>query len=132
MIKCEAHIACFAKRPGFAKWLDFPRFLAITNAPQRLQVWRRRLHAYAFACFGGASHAPCVLLLALTLFVSVSKAQSIYSQAYTFTTLAGFSGTGSADGVGTDAQFHMPTGAAVDTAGNLYVADSKITTPFAW
>ncbi len=49
---------------------------------------------------------------------------SIYSQAYTFTTLAGVAPEGSADGVGTDAQFYFPDGVAVDGAGNAYVVDA--------
>ena len=41
------------------------------------------------------------------------------------TTLAGQVGvTGSLNGTGTGAQFHQPSGTAVDTAGNVYVADS--------
>ncbi len=41
------------------------------------------------------------------------------------TTLAGLAGTfGSADGTGTSARFYAPLGAAVDSAGNVYVADS--------
>jgi sugar lactone lactonase YvrE len=41
------------------------------------------------------------------------------------TTLAGTAGvTGSTDAVGTAAQFDAPTGLAVDTSGNVYVADS--------
>jgi hypothetical protein len=41
------------------------------------------------------------------------------------TTLAGLAGTpGGADGTGSDARFGDPTGVAVDTAGNVYVADT--------
>jgi len=50
------------------------------------------------------------------------------SAAYTFTTLAGFSGAGSADGVGSSAQFSSPSGVAVDTNGNVYVADFSSST----
>ena len=46
------------------------------------------------------------------------------SAAYTWTTFAGASSIGSADGVGGNAQFLIPTGSAVDTNGNLYVADT--------
>ena len=42
----------------------------------------------------------------------------------TVTTLAGTAGTaGSANGVGTNAQFYYPFGVAVDSSGNVYVAD---------
>jgi sugar lactone lactonase YvrE len=42
------------------------------------------------------------------------------------TTIAGTSSTvgGSADGTGASAQFNFPTGAAVDSSGNVYVADT--------
>ena len=38
-------------------------------------------------------------------------------------TLAGIRNSGFADGTGTAAQFNEPTGVAVDSAGNVYVAD---------
>jgi sugar lactone lactonase YvrE len=40
------------------------------------------------------------------------------------TTLAGSGSAGSADGTGTAASFYWPAGVAVDTSGNVYVADS--------
>jgi hypothetical protein len=51
-------------------------------------------------------------------------AQSTYSEAYTFSTLAGYSGSGSADGAGDNARFYRPSGATADGAGNIYVADT--------
>jgi sugar lactone lactonase YvrE len=46
-----------------------------------------------------------------------------YSEAYTFTTMAGLASSGSADGVGTEARFSQPCGVSVDNTGNVYVAD---------
>lgn len=45
----------------------------------------------------------------------------------TFTTLAGTAGavTNSVDGTGSAAQFYAPRGAAVDSNGTVYVADSS-------
>ena len=46
-------------------------------------------------------------------------------KAYSFTTLAGQSSIGTADGTGAAARFNTPSGIAMDGAGNLYVADSE-------
>lgn len=43
---------------------------------------------------------------------------------YYFTTLAGGWSVGSADGSGAEARFNFPRGVAVDSKGNIYVADS--------
>jgi hypothetical protein len=73
-------------------------------------------------------HEPAVLfafLLASLIFPALpAAAQSIYTEAYTFTTFAGPDSSRNADGVGTDAQFDQPQSVAVDTNGNVYVADT--------
>ena len=62
-------------------------------------------------------------MMALTLTAIQSHAQSIY-EPYTFSTLAGNAGYGSADGTGSAARFSGPSGVTVDSAGNVYVADA--------
>ena len=51
-------------------------------------------------------------------------AQSDYATPYTITTFAGNAAYGSADGTGAAAKFFHPEGIAVDSIGNVYVADS--------
>src|SRR5260221_570822 len=71
----------------------------------RLEVYKMRI-----IC----PFCACVALLA---------APRLTAQTYTFTTLAGSAGDGSADGFAISARFNSPSGAAVDAATNVYVAD---------
>ena len=68
---------------------------------------------------------PCVWLCVLAAGLPVSVlGQSIYTNPYTFTTLAGKAGlAGSRDGTNSAAWFNFPCGMAVDGAGNLYVTE---------
>ncbi|HVU36421.1 MAG TPA: SMP-30/gluconolactonase/LRE family protein, partial [Opitutaceae bacterium] len=56
-------------------------------------------------------------------FLVVGLGPSIRAQSYAFTTVAGTSSIGDADGTGSAARFALPEGLVVDTAGNVYVAD---------
>jgi len=55
---------------------------------------------------------------------TLEASQFIDSGGYTFTTFVGKAGSGSDDGVGSDAQFNSPQGIAVDKMGDVYVVDS--------
>src|SRR2546427_496692 len=61
-------------------------------------------------------------LLALAVAATPTGAQSIYTP-YTFTTFAGGGGFTNADGTGDAERLLAPSGVAVDTNGNVYVAD---------
>ena len=67
-----------------------------------------------------------VLLVCSPALVSLqTAAQQTNAAAYTWTTFAGRAGGyGSADGVGSQAQFASPYGVAVGTNGSIYVADT--------
>src|SRR5579862_4575157 len=65
------------------------------------------------------------LLGCLSILTPSSVAQpAATSAAYTWTTLAGYANAGSADAVGNNAQFNFPRGVALDTNGNIFVADT--------
>jgi sugar lactone lactonase YvrE len=66
---------------------------------------------------------PSVLLW-LAVLPLTALGQANYATPYTFITLAGNSGYGSADGTNGAAQFAFPCSVAVDLAGNVYVADT--------
>lgn len=65
----------------------------------------------------------CRAVLGLALTVGCNLARSA-DTSFAFTTLAGSTNSGSANGPGGAAQFKRPSGVAVDGAGNLYVADT--------
>jgi sugar lactone lactonase YvrE len=62
-------------------------------------------------------------VLWLALLPLAALGQSNYATPYTFTTFAGNNGFGSADGTNSAARFAYDDGVAVDSAGNIYVAD---------
>ena len=65
-----------------------------------------------------------IALLALAANATQTRAQSTYTP-YAFANFAGMpEEPGSADGTGTVARFFYPEDVAVDSAGNVYVADT--------
>ncbi|HEY1662174.1 MAG TPA: Ig-like domain-containing protein [Verrucomicrobiae bacterium] len=87
--------------------------------PYNLTVGNLMLGAYTFTAVATAAG-----ISATSSPVGISVlGQLNNASAYTWTTFAGASSIGSADGVGSSAQFAIPVGGAVDTNGNLYVVD---------
>jgi hypothetical protein len=54
----------------------------------------------------------------------LASATVLQAQSLAVNTLAGYAGHGSADGAGNTSQFNNPANVALDSAGNLYVADA--------
>jgi streptogramin lyase len=64
------------------------------------------------------------VLLWLAILPLAALGQADYATPYTFITIAGSAGYGSADGTGNAAQFAFPGSVAMDSVGNVYVADT--------
>ncbi len=74
----------------------------------------------------GRSIPTGALLLSLLALTAASlEAQSDYATPYTFALFAGAGVAGSADGTGGAAEFSQPIGVALDSSGNLFVADKN-------
>ena len=63
-------------------------------------------------------------MVALALLPLAALGQSNFATPYTFTNFTGNNGFGSADGTNSSARFAFDAGTAVDSAGNIYVADT--------
>jgi sugar lactone lactonase YvrE/pimeloyl-ACP methyl ester carboxylesterase len=74
------------------------------------------------------NHASLLLTLPSLALLSVAGVWPAFSQtspSYAWTTFVGqLGGPGNVDGAGSAARFHQPYGVAVDSAGNLFVADA--------
>ncbi len=71
-----------------------------------------------------------VILITMSVFITAcsiltnSNSSSSSGSNVKVSTIAGSGATGSADGIGTVASFYNPTGVAVDSSSNIYVADT--------
>src|SRR5215469_4446350 len=79
-------------------------------------------------CPGGANEVLVRLLTVFVLGFACTLTKALCSEAISYTTLAGNSGYGSADGTGRGARFNFPAGLAVDSASTVYVADTQNST----
>jgi sugar lactone lactonase YvrE len=61
---------------------------------------------------------------AALIYAAVMSGAALQAQPLLITTVAGYAGEGSTDGVGSGALFVNPQGVAIDAAGNVYVADT--------
>lgn len=92
----------------------------------------RCINSWTDAVFAPRAGVPALAVglgLGLLLPATTGRAQSTYDSPFTFSTWAGHpSPAGSVDAAGAAARFTTLSGAAVDSAGNLYVADAASNT----
>ena len=69
-------------------------------------------------------HGYVILVLTLSTLLATCKAPTT-SLVWVLSTLAGSNAGRYADGIGAAAEFNWLTGVAVDSAGNVYVADTS-------
>jgi hypothetical protein len=94
----------------------------IKNKTQARGAEMRKKHKMKTQTVINIGAAGVVLWLAVLPLAALGQAR--YTTPYTFTTIAGKAIVeGGADGLGSAARFATPSGVAVDSAGNVYVAD---------
>ncbi len=99
-------------------------FASFRTAPFSLTVSNFTAGAYALTAVATAAGISATSSVVSVTVLNPGTSQSNNPTAYTWTTLAGYAGLGSADGVGSTAQFDGPQGTAVDSVGNVYVTDT--------
>jgi hypothetical protein len=94
----------------------------VQTAPFSVTASNLTAGAYTFAAVATAAGISATSSV-VSVSVSGQLAQA-NNAAYTWTTIAGTTGTGTADGIGSNARFNNPSGVVSDTNGNAYVADT--------
>ncbi|HXR04475.1 MAG TPA: NHL repeat-containing protein [Verrucomicrobiae bacterium] len=89
-----------------------------TNSPTGV-TWQFNFQLNSWQ-WGGAGNTDTLTIDNITL---TTLPPQTYAAAYTWTTFAGYPSSGSADGVGSVAQFVSPANVALDSNGNVYVTD---------
>ena len=127
-----AALATFAGPTGIAVDVVGNTYIADTNNNKIRKLSAAGKDAGMVTTFAGGFSASLYSPMGLAVDVSgnLYVADTLHntirkiSSSGTVTTLAGSGSIGSADGLGTAASFYYPSGVAVDTDGNVYVADS--------
>ncbi|HEY1661740.1 MAG TPA: SBBP repeat-containing protein [Verrucomicrobiae bacterium] len=98
---------------------------SVLASPFSLTVSNLAVGTYVLTAVATASGISATSSVVNISVVGPATAQANNPSAYTWTTIAGYPGVGSADGIGSAAKFNNPSDTAVDTNGNIYVADTE-------